>query len=141
MTFYVKFVSPILFVFWAIFFIKISLSVGSEPGAAGPSAIFGVVILGMAIWMSWGLKKVSVDDRNLYVSNYRTEITIPISEIEDVREFLLSEPRRVTIYLRNPTVFGSKIVFLATYRAFAFLSPHPIVDELIQMALRRTMND
>lgn len=91
--------------------------------------------------MSRGLKKVSIDDHNLYVSNYRTEITIPITEITDVREFLFSEPRRVTIHLRNPTEFGSKIIFLATYRAFAFLSPHPIVDELIQMSVRRTMAD
>ena len=79
-----------------------------------------------------------MDDRNLYVSNYRKEITVPISEIEEVREFLLSEPRRVTIRLRNPTEFGQNIRFLATYRAFAFLSPHPIVDELTQMAYRST---
>ncbi len=91
--------------------------------------------------MSWDLKKVSVDDRNFYVSNYRTEITIPISEIAHVGEFLFSEPRRVTIKLHHATEFGDKIVFLATYRAFAFLSPHPVVDELVQMTVRRTMTD
>lgn len=137
LTFFYKFASFPLVAVWLIFFALFGAI--DDPGGAIPFAVFGLMIAGFWIWMSWKLKKVSIDDRNLYVSNYRTEVTVPITDIEDVREFLLSEPRRVTIYLKQPTEFGSKIVFLATYRAFAFLSPHPIVDELIQMSYRQTM--
>jgi hypothetical protein len=81
-------------------------------------------------WLFWPLKKVSIDEENLYVSNFRTVIIIPISEIDRVTEFILSEPRRVTVHLKTATDFGQKIVFLGTYRAFAFFSSHPVVTEL-----------
>lgn len=135
-TFYVKFLSPIFFVLWTIIFMKMLQGTGGGFGEMAFAVLFAVVIVGTAFWMSWGLKKVRLDDRNLYVSNYLKEITVPISEIGEVSEFILYEPRRVTIHLRNPTEFGQKIVFLAKYRYFAFLSPHPIVDELTQMAYR-----
>lgn len=137
-TFYYKFALVPLTVLSCIFFWVVTKPADGI-GSLIPFIAFWIVMFSFWFWMSLGLKKVSVDDRNLYVSNYRTEITIPLTEVSDVREFLLSEPRRVTIYLRSPTVFGSKIVFLATYRAFAFLSPHPIVDELIQMSYRRIL--
>ena len=130
LTFPYKFISPIFLVFWLFVVMEARDLV---------FLVFGVLIFGFNVWLSWGLKKISIDDNNLYVSNYRREITIPITEIDDVREFILSEPRRVTIHLKNPTEFGQKIIFLATYRWFAFLSPHPIVDELTQLAYRKIM--
>ena len=132
LTFPYKFISPIFLVFWLFVVMEARDLV---------FLVFGVLIFGFNVWLSWGLKKISIDDNNLYVSNYRREITIPITEIDDVREFILSEPRRVTIHLKNPTEFGQKIIFLATYRWFVFLSPHPIVDELIQMAYRKILTE
>ena len=98
-----------------------------------------IAFLFYTLLLFWPLKKVVIDDNNLYVSDFHTEITIPFSEIERVSEFVLSEPRRVTIRLKNPTRFGRKIVFLATYRAFAFFSSHPIVSELRELARRQTL--
>ena len=89
----------------------------------------------VSILFSWPLKKVYVDERNLYVSDYRVEATIPIADIARVSEFFFSEPRRVTIHFKEPTIFGRKIVFLATYRfaPFSAFYSHPIVSQLRQM--------
>lgn len=87
------------------------------------------------IWLYWPLKQVSIYGDKLYVSNFRREIAVPISEIVDVRGNILArEPQRVTIYLRNPTEFGSKIIFIAQHRWFGGWSTHPIVDELLSLA-------
>ena len=90
------------------------------------------------VWLWWQIKKVGIFGDKLYVSNYLKEIAIPISEIQDVRGWLLTDPQVVTIYLRNESEFGSKIRFLATYRWFGGWSTHPIVNELLDMARSQT---
>ena len=87
-----------------------------------------------AFWYCVPLKKVSVANNTLYVSNYRKEIAIPLSEIADVRGNVFTEPQRVTICLSQPSEFGSKIVFMAKHRFFSFWSVHPVVDELKSLA-------
>ena len=71
-------------------------------------------------WICIRLKEVSVDDDFLYVSNYRKEIAIPLSEIYDVTENVWVNIHPVTIHLRSPSEFGDKIVFMPTTRFFAF---------------------
>lgn len=95
-----------------------------------------IFFLVFTLWLAWGLKWVAIDAPNdqLYVSNYRKEIAIPFSEIADVTEFILSDPRRITVRLRNETGFGKKIVFLGTYRFGGWLAgSHPIVKELREL--------
>jgi hypothetical protein len=102
---------------------------------------FIVVITGFSawfVWIWWQIKKVSIFGDKLYVSNYLTEVAIPISEILDVRGMLLSDPQVVTIKLRGESEFGSKIRFLATYRWFGGWSTHPIVKELLDMVRSQT---
>lgn len=77
---------------------------------------------------------MSMDDKNLYVSDYRKEIAIPLSEIADVTENRWLHAHPVTINLRNQTVFGDKIVFMPTFKYFAFWTGHPIVGELLNAA-------
>jgi len=101
--------------------------------------LISLLLLGTSLWMFGPVKRVSLDekDRLLYVSNYRKEIAIPLSEIADVSSFILSEPSRITISLRSRSEFGQKIVFLATYRISGWLSgSHPIVEELLVLAAR-----
>jgi hypothetical protein len=95
-----------------------------------------VPIAGFVITLLYArrLKAVSMDDKYLYISNYRREITIPLRHIGSVREFLLSEPRRITIHSRHRTEFGKKIVFLAKFRLADLWSRHTIVNELMQFA-------
>ena len=111
----------------------------AEPTTTVAVMLLPVIFLGLSIFFQWPLKKVYVDERNLYVSDYRVEATIPITNISRVSEFFLSEPRRVTIHFKEPTIFGRKIVFIATYRfaPFAAFRSHPIVSELRKMISAR----
>ena len=112
--------------------------------AGGPKAppkwifLFGWLVGCVFIyWLCIRLKEVSVDDDFLYVSNYRKEIAIPLSEIYDVTENVWVNIHPVTIHLRSPSEFGDKIVFMPTTRFFAFFSPHPVVNELKELARSR----
>jgi hypothetical protein len=79
------------------------------------------------------LKAVSVDDEFLYVSDYFKEISVPLSEIEDVTQSGWIKNQSVKIHLSPPSEFGDKIAFMPTTRFFNFGS-HPVVDELKQLA-------
>lgn len=86
-------------------------------------------------WTCLRLKKVSFDDHYLYVSNYLTEISIPLSHITSISEndWLNSHP--VTVQLQFSTEFGDTIVFVPTIRWFAFFrGSHPAVGELRRLA-------
>ena len=86
-------------------------------------------------WSCLRLKKVSVDDHFLYVSNYIKEVPISLSEIYDVTENVWLNMHPVTIHLKSPTEFGDKIIFMPKVRLFAFFSSHPVVDELKELAV------
>ena len=79
-------------------------------------------------------KKVSVDERFLYVSNYRKEIKIPISDIADVTEIKWIRTRPITIYLKNDSEFGRKIVFMPKFNGFRIFADNPIVAGLKEAA-------
>lgn len=81
-----------------------------------------------------GLKRVCVDSQNLYVSNYRREITVPLSMIASVTENRWINIHPVTVHFLSPTEFGQEITFMPTVRPFAFWSRHPVVAELRQLA-------
>ena len=106
--------------------------------SSGPTsdAIIGVLLaMGAAVFFCWWgmkLKRVSVDDRNLYVSNLMKEISIPLSEIYSVTGVQGGWP--VIVYLRAESEFGRTIFFLGTWRLALFSSSHPIVEELRQLA-------
>lgn len=91
-----------------------------------------IIGIGLLLRLAWKLRSVAIDEDNLVVSSFTKSISIPWSEVVDVSEFLLSEPRIVTLHLRHKSDFGAKILFLAPYRSFAFLKPHPIVNEILQ---------
>lgn len=88
----------------------------------------------MIYWTCIRLKRVSVDDDYLYVSNYLKEISIPLSDIADVTENVWINTHPITIHLLSPSAFGDKIVFMPTIRFFTFFSSHPVVEELKELA-------
>jgi len=138
LTFLHKFILPGIFalsiVNAAILYLAGRWSTAS-PAITGTMMLFTVAFLVVSILLHWPLKKVHVDERNLYISDYRVDATIPITNIARVSEFFFSEPRRVTIHFKDPTIFGRKIVFIATYRfgPFSAFTSHPIVSELRAM--------
>lgn len=106
-----------------------------ERGAPDPSlkwTFLLVTLLGTALfyWSCIPLKRVELDDSALYVSNYRTDITVPLRDVESITENRWINVHPVTIHLVRDTEFGSRIVFMPTRRWFAFFSSHPIVAEL-----------
>jgi hypothetical protein len=142
LSFFHKFILPGLFVLGVINTGTMYLGgwfASSEGLSAGMMLLINSAFLAYVLLFFWPIKKILIDDRNLYITDWRTDATIPLTEIDRVSEFVFSEPRRVTIHLRNPSVFGRKIAFLATYRAFSFFRSHPIVSELNELAGRQTL--
>ena len=85
------------------------------------------------LWFYVGLKRVRMDERHLYVSNYFREISIPFGLITDVRQNRWINSRPITIHFRDATQFGDKVTFMPKQR-FQFWSVDPVVNELKQLA-------
>lgn len=131
LTFATKFISPVLILAasaWVLFPLKVLW-----PGGVFVGVFMGAII-SYHLWTSYRIKKVLTDGDNLYVSDYFKETTLPLDHIVDVTEVVGLEPRVVTIHLKTPSVFGSKIVFLAPWRFYNGFRTHPVVNELKQMA-------
>lgn len=89
------------------------------------------------LWLVASLKRVFKDDTYLYISNYQTEITVPLSHIAEVRENKYAHiggKHPITVKFSTPTLFGCKITFIPTGKApFAWpwqKRPHPVTAEL-----------
>jgi hypothetical protein len=137
LTFFYKFILPGVFVIAII-------GIGSEYFTRWESSgrsetiwmtIWPVGLMIVSIVFLLRINKVYVDEKNLYVSDYRIDATIPVSNIARVSEFFFSEPRRITIHFKQPTAFGRKVVFLAPYRfgPLTGLTSHPLVAELREL--------
>ena len=91
------------------------------------------------VWCATRLKRVRADDRALYVSNLCSEISIPLTEVNEVTDgrfflFYLS-PATVTIQLSHPSLFGSTIVFIPRFRLY-WRGLHPVARELKELVER-----
>lgn len=88
----------------------------------------------VTVWTCVPLKRLRIDGRNLYVSNYLKEIAIPVNLIDRVTENRLINIHPITIHLRGDTEFGNRIVFMPKPR-FAFpWTSHPVVGEIERLA-------
>jgi hypothetical protein len=86
-------------------------------------------------WASAGLKRVRMDERQLYVSNYIKEIYIPFGAIVDVKQNRWLNSRPITIYFRDSTDFGDKARFMHKWRIhIRFWRIDPVVNELKKLA-------
>ena len=104
---------------------------GTPASAATMALVIVCLITTVAclVWLSARLKSVAVDDTALYVSNYVTEIQVPLSEVTDVRECGTLRWFFVEIDLRHPTAFGHHIDFRSML-CFYWSGLHPTVKEL-----------
>lgn len=94
-----------------------------------------IFIATFGLWNLAGLKKVRVDTTNLYISNFRKEIAIPVDDIVDITDHRwLNLP--TTIRFRAPTVFGQSIRFLPPDRFIPFYwgGENPVVEDLKERA-------
>ena len=141
-TVLVKFIFPALWI--PLFgFGTLSMFLNEFEGPAPPPKwIFLFAWVAGAVFVWWNgvrLKRVSVDDNFLYVSNYLKEIAIPLSDIHDVTENRWVNIHPVTILLKSSSEFGDKIVFMPTARFFAFFSSHPVVSELKELVRSKSI--
>ena len=91
-------------------------------------------------WWCMPLKRVRVSGGQLYVSNFRKEIVVPLTSIGSVTENRWINVHPVTIHFRGDTEFGRKISFMPKTRVMFFWSSHPVVGELRRMVAAATGN-
>jgi len=99
--------------------------------------VFGLSFLALSIvlflvfkYSYFDAKEVFIDDKYLYVTNFRKEIQIPFEEVKLISENNFLNPRRITIELLSESEFGNKIVFIGQIEIALFFRPHPTVIEL-----------
>lgn len=84
------------------------------------------------------LKRVRMDEKALYISNFSNEIMVPLVNVAEVTENRWINIHPVTIHFHADTEFGSRITFMPKARWFAFWSSHPVVQEIRLAAGRAT---
>ena len=81
------------------------------------------------VWWCGRIKRVQMDDEALYVSTYRSDARIPLTEVDRITESRWCNPPTVTIHLQPLSPYGDRIVFIPKTRWWPFCT-HPIVAEL-----------
>lgn len=91
-----------------------------------------IMLLGtpVVVWFSLRLKRVRMDSNQLLISSFSRETAITFDMIADVKENVaVTNLHPITVYLKQPTVFGRTIFFLTPFRLSGW-SSQPIADEL-----------
>jgi hypothetical protein len=131
LTFFFKFIFTTL---WSVGFglATVAMVLNRKPEAMMFAAAWAI---GTAFLLLTGarLKRVKVDGATLVISNYRHDITVPVSEIADVRQNRLDNLRPVTITFRKETPFGSEVTFMPPV-SFRLFSENDIVTRLRSLA-------
>src|SRR5690349_15578996 len=142
-TFSAKFVFPVLWISgFGLGTVSLWLDAFHGRNNELPPSVMKFVFLGMWIvgsafilWACAGLKRVRVDERQLFVSNYLREICIPFSAVREVSQNRWLNIRPITIYFRDVTEFGDRATFMPKMRfAIRFWHVDPVVDELKRLA-------
>ena len=147
-TFIMKVLFPILWIGgFAAATLSLFLSPDSWHGAEGGGAdaetkwtFLAVTIAGSFFiwWTCVRLKRIRMDDRALYISNYLREIVVPLGNVAEVTENRWINIHPVTLVLHTETEYGSRVVFMPKVRWFAFWSSHPVVEEVRKAVARAT---
>lgn len=107
------------------------VSIFIDPSTLSDDGIVGIVtLIGMTVicyWWSGRLRTVSVSEKSLYVSNWRKEILIPLTNVEYIYYFGAGH---AVIRLKSLSEFGRSINFLVPLRLLEFNLSHPVVEEL-----------
>ncbi len=126
-TFIWKYVAPVFVLAWLLFASYLAWKFGFAPTALISMYVALGIFIGLYLYLFRSLKKVWIDDRYLYISNFSEDEKIPISQIERISEMKLLNPRRITIHLKRPTNFGDKIIFLGYHQQWLLFGTHPAI--------------
>jgi hypothetical protein len=136
LTFYYKRIFPFVwFGILAVFLIVGGFGLLNENGPASPMFLIAPVI--MAVVGYFFMQKLLFDlvdevldgGDALVVRNGGQEARIALSDIMNVSYSVYTNPPRVTLALRKPSIFGDRISFCAPARFVPFATS-PIIDEL-----------
>ena len=119
-TFFAKFIFPLSF-----FVVALIQIVSAWPGIPPPSngamwppplpylsLAFPLLFVVFAIVYSGNLKRIYMDKKNLYISNYLKEIVVSIENIQSVEEYPGPRLRPAKIRFREATDFGMQVAFI-----------------------------
>jgi hypothetical protein len=97
--------------------------------------LFWSAITVLGWWYTSRLKWVSVDENFIYASGLRKKIRIPLSGVESVGVSYMQNPKWITLRLKAPSEFGSKIAFIPSQQRWfeSMREGHPLADELRAM--------
>ena len=135
MTFFFKFVFPLLWVCFVGFFILHGLIVGADLFINKiPIFSFLIAISVLIFWLSVKIKGVEIDyPSKIYISDYRKVIEVRLQNIKSISGSVFFIPELVWFTLNKPCVFGRKIIFIPQYRFFKGFSVHPMAKELKEL--------
>jgi hypothetical protein len=108
-------------------------------GAATPATqwlFLGAFVVGV-LYLAWWclpLKQVVLAGNSLRISNFRSEVVVPLEAVERVTQSRLLG-RLVTLRLRTDTAFGDRITFLPNTRpGLLFWREDELMGELRELA-------
>ena len=146
-----KFVFPVLWIGgFSIATFGLFLSPGSWQSADSGTAdsdlkwFFLLITIVGTFFIWWScvrLKRIRMDARALYISNYSTEIVVPLVNGAEVAENRWLNIHPVTIRFYADSEFGSQVTFMPKRRWFAFWSSHPVVTQIRAAVDRATGRD
>jgi len=149
LTLFVKFLVPAALMVAAFcYLIGFALFASHQPLGGFLFGLCLILVIGaglsyLAVRTAGSLKEVSIDSDFIYVSNFRREISVPLSEVDEVgwRLMLKTSMKPVWVKFEGETEYGRKVTFLARYRFFGIGAP-PVVNEILAMAVeaRRRRN-
>jgi len=138
MTFFNKRVFPMVFFGFLAVFAGLSLFSSAGRNAASPlpflivpaiMTVFGYLVMKKLVFDL--ADEVWDDGDSLVVKNGGQEQRIALSDIKNVSYSPFINPPRVTLLLRQPTIFGDEITFAAPVRLVPF-SKSPVITDLIE---------
>ncbi len=76
------------------------------------------------------IKVVKLDENRLIVSNCLKTITVPLSEVDTVRDIDYGTQHHIQIWFRRPTDFGYEVRFIPEW---TYANPHGLIAELEEL--------
>jgi hypothetical protein len=138
MTFFYKRIFPVFWFGFLILLITIPLFFGGMPDGPTPFPflIVPLIMFGFGYFVMKKLvfdlvDEVWDDGETLLIKNRGEEERVAFRDIKKVSYSTVINPPRVTLSVRQPTIFGDQIAFVAPVRFVPFTTS-PIINDLIE---------
>jgi hypothetical protein len=134
-TYLYKYMLPIFFIPWDGFRTVRGPVRPDNPGEGMSFWLFlafWVVMTPFVFRYSFKLKRVTMDERSLYVKGYLKEARIPFSNVESITPSRWPNLRHVTLRLKTASEFGTKIMFIPRKRIATPRGEVLTVEELMR---------